>query len=566
MAFFRVGPVRAHDGDDDHGDVVALANPVPDASGLRTAFGQTELFELLLKYAPPEGGRASLLVFLSDVETNEPVAGARVELELATPSPRKAIAEPTGTDGIYRATLDAVSGKVPLIATVQAGDRVDLIAIQEVDLGPAAAEPGARAKGAVGDFPWVAVGGAGALALALVAATFVVRRRRAARRGASSAAALALAFVLGVARAASGHGGEDHGAPVAATQAAPPATGTVHFPKESQFLLGIRTLVVREREVEARVEAFGKVVPRADGHAQIFAPQPGRIAAVGGHLPLLGDRVRRGQPLAIVEQSLGAAESGQLQAEAIRARAAVAHARAQRDQRQRDLARLRALGGVVAHKDVEQAELALALAEEELARAEREAALFTKGGLGRRVLTSPIDGTVAEVDVSVGEQVSPDRPLFTIIDTTTLWVEAEVFEADLPRLERARAAAIRVEGYDTIFEGTLFRLGQIVSPGTRTVKAIFTVPNPNGRLRVGMFATVSIAAGERSWALVVPDSAVVEEGGRRFVFVKIGPEEFVRREVLLGPRDGPFWAVRSGLEKGERVVIAGTYPLRTTMR
>ena len=95
------------------------------------------------------------------------------------------------------------------------------------------------------------------------------------------------------------------------------------------------------------------------------------------------------------------------------------------------------------------------------------------------------------------------------------------------------------------------------------MKAIFEVDNTSGAFRPGMFAEVAIGAAAPRVALVVHVAAVFEEGGRRFVFVHEAPDEFARREVVLGERDGDDWAVRAGLEPSERVVTQGTYQLRT---
>ncbi len=548
--------VFAHEGE-DHGELAVSASAGAGAGGRRAAYGQTGAFELLIKHAPGvEGKDASLTVFLADYATNAPIEKAKIELELAAPKPVKAAAEPTGSPGIYHAAAKIPPGRYPLIATIEAGERLDLVEIKEVDLSAA---PRTVTIGAHAHVPWLLIGViAGAVLLAIMA--LIVVRKRLWRRSASTAVAVLL---LGLAPlAARGHGPEEHGTP-SPEPTGKAAPGAIFLAKESQFLLGIRTSVAGERDVESRLATVGQVIPRIDGHAEIYPPLPGRILPVAGKLPFLGDRVTRGQKLLVIQQTLAAAESGELQAQAIRARTAVAEARAQRDQRKRDLERLRSLAGVVAAKDIQQAELDLQLAEQALQRAGQEAALFGGGQLQQIMVTAPIDGVIAEADVAVGEQVAPEKKLFTIIDSSTLWVEAEVFESDLQRLEGAGSAAIRVEGYDTVFAGSLFRMGQVVSPATRTVKAIFAVPNPDGRLRSGMFADVAIGAGGRTRSLVVPDDAVVEEGGRRFVFVHTTPEEFVRREVVLGARDGDVWAVRSGLEKGERVVVQGTYQLRT---
>jgi membrane fusion protein, heavy metal efflux system len=518
------GVAVAHEGE-EHGNEASSGTAAAD-EGQRAVFGQTGRVEVLLKYAPPApGARTSLKVFVSDFATNAPIDGAKIELELLGSPPVRAPAEPTGTPGIYHAVVTAPSATLPAIVTVSAGKLVELVEIAGVDL--TSQVPAAATQAPVNVWPFVA---AGLGLVALVAIGFALRKRR----------VVAGLFLLAV-----------------------PADGPVRFPKESQFLLGVLTEVTAEREVQPRVETVGQVRPRVDGHAELHAPQAGRVVAVGGKLPVIGDPVKKGQQLLIIEQALGAAESGNLQAEALRARSAVADAKAERDQRRRDLERMQSLRGVVAEKEIQAAELALRLAEQDVSRAQAEVALFGGGQLQRTVVSSPIDGVVAEAHAAAGEVVRPEDPLLTILDPQVLWVEAEVFDTDLPRVEQAKAALVRIEGYEQPFPATLFRLGQVVSPTTRTTKAIFSVPNPDGRLRPGMFASIAIGVGPPRRLLTVPDAAVVEEGGRRFVFVKLAPEGFVRRELVLGAREGEHWQVTTGLAPGERVVTQGTYQLRT---
>ncbi len=561
LAAFVLSPAlaHAHEGE-DHGAPKPAATS-PGADGRRTAFGQTGEFELLLKFAPPGAGQdASILVFLSDYATNQPIERAAIELEFAASPAVKVKAEPAGSPGTYHAVARLPAGTYSVVATIDAGDRADLVEIKGVDLGPpeaagANAEPGARV-------PWTPILiGAGAL-LVLAIVILLVRRKLASGRLPTAAAVLLLLALSPL--IARGHGDEDHGKPDKKPTAARPGDGT-YLSKESQFLLHVLTQVAAERDIEARIETVGRVVPRQDAHAELTAPQPGRILPIpGGKLPFLGDKVKKGQPLLVIEQALSATDTGEIQSQAIQARSALAQARARREQARRELDRRRSLRGVVAEKEIQQAELDLELASKDVELAEKQARLFGGGGLRRTTITSPIDGTIAAADVTIGSQVAADAKLYTILDPATLWVEADVFEADLGRIEEVGSANIKVEGYDQLFSGTLFRLGQLVDPASRTVKAIFAVANPKGQLRPGMFATVAIGAGARVKALAVPDAAVMEDGGRRFVFVHSAPELFVRKEIVLGARDGEFWAVRDGLRKGDRVVVQGTYQLRTS--
>ncbi len=544
-------------GGEDHGEPAASPSVAGDTK--RTAWGRSATFEVLVKFQPPPADTdASLLVFVSDATTNAPIAGAKIELELSGPQSAKIPAEPAGSPGVYHATARLATGTYTALATIEAGSELDVVEIKNLDLSTSHVEV-ARSEGS--GVPWVGIGiGTGSFA-ALIVLVIVLRRRR---RRAPVAAAVTLALLASMTVVAHAHEGEEEPSPAAVKSSGLPAGG-VYLAKESQFLLGIRTAKAAEREIEARVAAVGRVVARADGHATIAAPQPGRVVAIaGGKLPFLGDKVKRGQPLFMLEQTLSAADAGTVQSQALQARSAIAQARARRDQAQRELERKRALKGVVADKEIQQAELDLELTKRELQLAEEQAALFGGGSLRRITVTSPIDGTIAEANVSLGDQIAADRIVYSIIDASTLWVEANLFEADIPQIEQAGTADIRVDGYDETFRGTVYRIGQIVDPATRTVKVILAVDNPRGRLRVGTFAQVAVGAGAKQRTLAIPDAAVIEEGGRRFVFVHVLPEVFVRREIVLGAREGDFWAVKAGIKVGDRVVTQGTYQLRTS--
>jgi cobalt-zinc-cadmium efflux system membrane fusion protein len=179
-------------------------------------------------------------------------------------------------------------------------------------------------------------------------------------------------------------------------------------------------------------------------------------------------------------------------------------------------------------------------------------------------LVSPLDGVLVEANATLGEQVEPSKVLFTVLDPQVVWVEANVFPEDVPRVEEAREALVKVEGYpDRWFPAKLFNLGQVVDESTRTVKAIFELKNDDRRLRPGTFAEVAIGSGGEQESLAVPDAAVVEVEGRKRVYIKVAPEEFVARDVALGARDGEYHAVHQGLKEGERVVTRGTYQLRS---
>lgn len=374
------------------------------------------------------------------------------------------------------------------------------------------------------------------------------------------------AGVLLVAAVAWGHGGEDHGALLTKQGAAGPG---ISVAKETQFLLEIRTERIRTRSVEARLVAPGKVIPRTDRYAQVASPVPGIVTASGSGVPLVGQKVKKGQVLATVQQSLSASEATGLSTGLIQAEAESTRAQAALEQARKDLARLESLEGVVAEKDVQQAQLAVRTAEQELnrARSAREVLSGARQGQGttRFTLTAPIDGVLVEARATVGEQVDPSRPLFTVLDASVVWVEARVYENDVARVEAATGALVHSAAYEgQHFSARLYHVGQVVDEGTRSVRVLFELDNREGRLRPGMFVDAAIGAGGRQQALAVPEAAVIEEEGRSFVFLHTGPEQFERREVVLGVRDGEWRAVRQGVREGDRVVVKGVGTLQAT--
>ncbi len=360
---------------------------------------------------------------------------------------------------------------------------------------------------------------------------------------------------------------EGHAPPQAAQQQ--PVVPGVAFtvPKETQFLLEVRTQRAAVRPLESRLVAPGKVVPRTDRYAQVSAPVSGRVLASGASVPLVGQRVKRGEVLALVQQSLSTSEATGLSTGYIQAEAEVSRAQAALEQARRDLTRLESLQGVVAEKDVQQARLTVSTAEQEWSRAKaaRDVLSGARQGQGtaRFPLVAPIDGVLVEARATVGEQVDPARPLFAVLDASVVWVEARVYEGDVSRVESTSGALVDTPAYEgQHFAARLYHVGQLVDESTRSVRVLFEADNREGRLRPGMFVDVAIGEGGRRDALAVPLSAVVEEEGRAFVFVHTAPEAFELRPVVLGGRDGEWREVRQGLKTGERVVVGGVAALR----
>lgn len=292
-------------------------------------------------------------------------------------------------------------------------------------------------------------------------------------------------------------------------------------------------------------------------------------------MPLVGDRVEAGQVLGLIEPSFSEVGARFIEAEAEVVRSALALEQADLAlKRVEQLAKVEAKSG----RELQEAQFEL-----KAARARHEAALALQAtyriastnlaGQGRQPaieLRSPIAGRItSQAGAAVGEYVTPDKPLFTILDPRTVFIEARVPEASVHRLGGTKAASYELPGDPASLVpltgqggGRLVSVGIQVDPATRTVPLVYEVKNPDSRLRVGQSVNLYVETARTEEGLAVPATAIVEEDGHPIAFVQVSGETFQKRDLKLGIRDGNWVQVLSGLEQGERVVTSGAYAVR----
>lgn len=359
-----------------------------------------------------------------------------------------------------------------------------------------------------------------------------------------------------------------------AAAAQPPeeeAGDEISFLKEQQWKVEFATAEIAARKLRASVAATGLIKARKDGEALIGAPTAGHLLATEA-FPRIGTRVSASQPLAIILPRVAGEQVDVASLDLAVQRARSEHEFAARERKRLEqlvtqrAASQRALNEAENQERVAKAELVAAT--ERLARYQR-----TLGSEGVAESTgikvrSPIAGTLAEILVAAGSYVEEGDPMFHVIDTARLWLEANVAEADLGRLPQPQGAWFTVEGFERTFAidpaagGQVVAFGKVVDPVRRTVPLVFEFPNPDGLLRVGMFAEVRVWAGQSVDDLAIPASAIVDEAGQDVAYAMRGGESFERRVLRLGIRDGDYVQVLTGLEPGERIVIRGAYLVR----
>lgn len=184
---------------------------------------------------------------------------------------------------------------------------------------------------------------------------------------------------------------------------------------------------------------------------------------------------------------------------------------------------------------------------------------------GRRALLfrAPADGTVIEKTAVEGQRIREGECVFRLADLSILWVEAQLYESDVPFVHEGQAAIVRATyGLERNLDVTVQRLLPHVDPLTRTVTARLVLPNSDGALRPGMFVDVQFATQLADDAVLVPEMAVLRSGEHNTVFVALPEGFFEPREIKLGVRsEGGFYQVLEGLHAGETVVTSGQFLL-----
>jgi membrane fusion protein, copper/silver efflux system len=201
---------------------------------------------------------------------------------------------------------------------------------------------------------------------------------------------------------------------------------------------------------------------------------------------------------------------------------------------------------------------ALDVPEDEIARLRRT------GQAARRIpLRASADGIVIEKPAIEGMRVAPGEPLYRTADLSTVWLIAEVQEGDLGTIkpgQRATASFVAFPG--RTFEGTVDFIYPMLNRDTRTARVRVVVPNRDLALRGEMYASVLIEAGSGSDGapiVMVPDSAVIDNGSKQVVLVERGEGRFEPRPVRLGMRGEGYAQVIDGVNPGERVVVGANF-------
>ncbi|MBA3503893.1 MAG: efflux RND transporter periplasmic adaptor subunit [Myxococcota bacterium] len=355
------------------------------------------------------------------------------------------------------------------------------------------------------------------------------------------------------------------GAKIPATEDDPP--GRISYLKETAWTTDIEIVPTGERELVPTLRTTGEIRATSGREARLTATTHGRVLV--DSMPVLGAKIAAGQVLArIVPQATNAGDRVTLVGDSRQARAELAAA-------ETELARSNRLweARAIPEKQLDAAKTRVEIVRAQVAAAQGRLSQFDVGASGRGTsgatyqVRSPIAGTLIAIHVSSNQSVEDGDRLFTVVDLDRIWLHADIFEPDVASVETASRAAFRVDGYEGTIpiappDGRVVTIGKLVDEKTRTVPMIFELANPDQRLRIGSFATVWIETGAPTSALAIPETAIVDDAGRKVAYVQVSGESFERRLVTVGMRSGGWVEIKSGIAKGDRVVTRGAYEIK----
>ncbi len=185
------------------------------------------------------------------------------------------------------------------------------------------------------------------------------------------------------------------------------------------------------------------------------------------------------------------------------------------------------------------------------------------------VVRAPISGVIIKREGAPGEVVGPAQALLSIADLSSVWALVDIYEKNLAQVRRGAPVEITVEAYPReTFRGTIGYVSDLLDPQTRTAKARVGIPNPQRKLKLGMFATVRLRAqvtGGTATVVAIPSSAIQRINGEPSVFIKLDAVTFARRKVKLGFTSGDLVEVTEGLKGDEDLVTTGSFTLKSEL-
>ena len=539
-----------HDHDHDHGAAGSAAEEIK----MKKSEAVSESYELVLKYEHLHAGEdGKLILYVADPVTNRAVSGAKITLSTSLDS-KAAFAIKPKEAGVYEVTSKFTKERTfALTAKIEGVNGPDILMLKGVLVGHDESEHAHEETetGGIALYGWqfwglLFVG----IVLGVLLTFFVMRSRH--RK-------TLVVFIIVFSQlptsnwrlANAQHEGHNHGDEGNKPKAN--LSNEFEVPKETQFLFEVLTQPIHEGAFDETTQLHGMIVPGSAGQAVVQTPQTGRLVSLSVRV---GQRVNKGQTLALLEETLDATEQVSLQAERNSLEAEVTAAR-------KEYERIKKIEDIVAKRDLAEAEARLQKAEENF-KVFTSIAKGSKGNTRMVPLKAPISGIISPFSVAIGSTVGVGETIFTITNLSTVYIEVQAFGHDAnqikvgSKLDVVSTAGGIQKRSDRI---RLLSSAQAVN-ANQSHKLLFELSNPDGAFKIGEFVSVRLQTGQASRTLSLPNAAISQVNGKPAVFVKESPETFRAVYVAMGANNGERTTVTKGLKNGEKVVINSAYQLK----
>ncbi|WP_218080522.1 efflux RND transporter periplasmic adaptor subunit [Anthocerotibacter panamensis] len=365
---------------------------------------------------------------------------------------------------------------------------------------------------------------------------------------------------------------------------ADPGPTRIPLKPEQAKEIGLTLAKAEIRNFPVTVQATGEVKAAEDRVVHVSTPAPGRVTAVAVQL---GQSVHSGQTLAVLKSdSVGQIQTDLLEA-VLQLDSDLKQAQLQTNFSKAAFEREEKLFAdrISARADLEAARTQYAKDQGTISalQAKRSATITAAqerlslfgvafGVAGRVVrerhidpyitITAPRSGIVVSRLINIGELADPSKELFQLADLGQVWLEADLYEKDIPKVHQGQPVTLTLDSLDgRHFPGRISYLGSELDPQNRTLPIRAVVPNPQFMLKPSMFARAEIQVAD-SPELSVPRSALQKSGDFTFAYVPVAPNLYEERKITPGIDDGQFVQVLGGLQPQEKVVSQGTLALK----
>lgn len=325
----------------------------------------------------------------------------------------------------------------------------------------------------------------------------------------------------------------------------PPNADTNAFVLSDTMLKRIQLDTVKVRKVEGVIDLNGRISADENRMASVFAIMSGQVVSVNAEL---GNHVNKGQELAEIRSS----EVADLERELI-------DARGEKDVAQKNLATKEDLfkSQLLSEPELVEARYQLEKANAQLKRMNEIFSIYTFDSASRYVLRAPMGGYIIAKSIARDVTLPADQqaPVFTIAELDEVWVLADVYESDIPRVKEGMDAEVTTLSYPgKVLHGKVDRIFNMLDPDTRTMRIRITLSNPGVLLKPEMVARVRLSFQENDSLPSIPAGAVITDGGKQYVMVFKDRYNITTREITPERTTGNTTWISDGLKPGEVII------------